>query len=314
MIPPELSVVVPAYNEAANLPTLVRRLCAGMAAIGCVCEIIVVDDGSTDATAEVAEALAHEFPRLRLLRFSRNFGKEAALAAGMDAAVGRGVLFIDADLQHPPELAQDMVAAWRAGAQVVDAVKRRRGREPWYYRLCAALFNRGMSRALDFDMSGASDYKLLDRRVVHALLACPERVRFFRGMVAWVGFERAVVEFDVADRHAGDSSWSPRALLRYTLRNLLAFSSAPLYWVALTGFAMAVLSFVMLLQTLYVYLFGEAAVGFTTVIALQVVLGGMILGALGILAAYQALIYEEAKRRPAYVVADSAAGDPLRTP
>jgi len=132
MIPPELSVVVPAYNEAANLPTLVRRLCAGMAAIGCVCEIIVVDDGSTDATAEVAEALAHEFPRLRLLRFSRNFGKEAALAAGMDAAIGRGVLFIDADLQHPPELAQDMVAAWRAGAQVVDAVKRRRGREPWY--------------------------------------------------------------------------------------------------------------------------------------------------------------------------------------
>jgi polyisoprenyl-phosphate glycosyltransferase len=302
MTAPELSIVVPAFNEAANLPPLVERLATGMDAIGCTCEIIVVDDGSTDDTAAKVRELAQRYPWLRTIALARNFGKEAALAAGMEAAAGRGVLFIDADLQHPPELAQRMVAAWRGGAEVVNAVKRARGTESWLYRGCAALFNRGMSQALRFDMRGASDYKLLDRSVIQALLDCPERVRFFRAMVAWVGFTRAQVEFDVAERHAGRSAWSGGGLLRYTLRNLLAFSSAPLRWVALTGFAFSLLSFVLLLQTLYRYFFGQVAVGFTTVITLQVILGGVILSALGIIAAYIALIYEEVKRRPMYVV------------
>lgn len=302
MTPPELSIVVPAFNEADNLPPLVERLAASMDAIVCDCEIIVVDDGSTDDTAGRLAELAQRYPRLKTVAFARNFGKEAALAAGMEAAAGRGVLFIDADLQHPPELAQRMVAAWRRGADIVNAVKRARGNESWLYRGCAALFNRSMTQALRFDMTGASDYKLLDRGVVQALLDCPERVRFFRGMVAWVGFTQAQVEFDVADRLAGRSTWSGLGLLRYTLRNLLAFSSAPLRWVALTGFAFSLLSFVLLLQTLYRYFFGHAAVGFTTVITLQVILGGVILSALGIIAAYIALVYEEVKRRPMFVV------------
>jgi dolichol-phosphate mannosyltransferase len=299
---PEISVVVPAFNESANLEPLVSRLLGGFRSVSCTCEILIVNDGSTDGTLEAAAALESQHPEVRAIHFARNFGKEAALAAGMDAALGRATLFMDADLQHPPELVQQMVLAWRRGAQVVNAVKRHRSAEPLLYRWCARLFNHSMSTALRSNMAGASDYKLLDRCVIQALLDCPERVRFFRGLVAWVGFRQERLEFDVPDRHAGQSSWSSWALLRYTLRNLLAFSSAPLYWVAATGFIMAVLSFAMLMQTLYNYFIAGAAVGFTTVIALQVMLGGMVLSALGVMAAYMALIYEEIKRRPLYVV------------
>lgn len=310
MTTPELSVVVPAFNESTNLQPLVNRLLAGLRSVSCSCEILIVNDGSTDGTLEAALALERQYPELRVVSFARNFGKEAALAAGMDAAAGRATLFMDADLQHPPELVGQMLLAWRGGAQVVNAVKRRRGAEPLLYRWCAKLFNHGMSSSLRFNMEGASDYKLLDRCVIQALLDCPERVRFFRGMVAWVGFRQERIEFDVPDRLAGRSSWSSWALLRYTLRNLLAFSSAPLYWVAATGFIMAVLSFVMLLQTLYNYFIAGAAVGFTTVITLQVMLGGVVLSALGVIAAYMALIYEEIKRRPLYVVNHPGTNNP----
>ena len=302
MTQPEISIVIPAFNESANLGPLVARLLSSLPSPDCTCEIVIVNDGSTDATAQTLLQLERLHPQVRSIQFARNFGKEAALAAGMQAATGRAVLFMDADLQHPPELVAQMVNAWRQGAHVVNAIKRRRGAEPLIYRWCAKLFNHGMSASLQFNMAGASDYKLLDRRVIQALLDCPERVRFFRGMVAWVGFRQESIMFDVATRHAGETSWSTPALVRYTLRNLLAFSSAPLYWVAATGLAMAVLSFVVLMQTLYTYFFTGAAVGFTTVISLQVMLGGVVLSALGIIAAYLALIYEEVKKRPMYII------------
>lgn len=306
MTTPEITIVVPAHNESASLAPLVAQLLKRMDMLAIRCEVVIVNDGSTDDTATVIETLASQTPQIKSIHFSRNFGKEAAMAAGMESALGQAVLFIDADMQHPPELIEKMVEAWRSGAHVVNAQKRTRSTEHFAYRWCARLFNQGMSSALQFDMSGASDYKLLDRKVVQALLDCPERVRFFRGLVAWVGFKQVSVAFDVAPRVAGQSSWSTRSLLRYTLQNLLAFSSAPLYWVAVMGFLMALLSFAMLLQTLYTYLFSNVAVGFTTVIALQVILGGMVLCALGVLAAYVGLIYEEVKRRPMYVINPSA--------
>lgn len=299
---PDISIVIPAFNESANLQPLVVRLLGSMDDAACSCEIIIVNDGSKDGTATTSAHLAERYSQVRAIHFARNFGKEAALAAGMHGASGRAVLFLDADLQHPPELATQMVAAWRGGAQVVNAVKRSRGKEPLVYRWFAKLFNYSLSTALAANMDGASDYKLLDRCVVRALLDCPERVRFFRGMVAWVGFNQVNIDFDVADRYAGRSNWSARSLLRYTLRSILSFSSAPLYWVATVGFFMVMLSFGLLLQTLYKYFVNDAAVGFTTVITLQVVLGGVVLSALGVIAAYLALIYEEIKRRPMYVI------------
>jgi dolichol-phosphate mannosyltransferase len=312
MITPELSVVIPAYNESSNLPVLVDRLLIGLEDLSCTCEIILVNDGSSDATAFVAEQLAHQHPAVRVLHFSRNFGKEAALTAGMDSAAGQGVLFMDADLQHPPELLAQMVQAWRGGAQVVNAVKRSRGHESWLYRLCSRFFNWGMSAAILADMSDASDYKLLDRCVVQALRDCPERVRFFRGLVAWVGFVQVRVDFDVADRHAGKTSWPISALVRYTLQNLLAFSSAPLYWVAFLGLAMSVLSCVLLVQTLYNHMMGLASPGFTTVISLQIILSGIILCGLGVIAVYIAMIYTEIKRRPMYVINHQPASESQR--
>lgn len=312
MTTPELSVVIPAYNESSNLPALVDRLLTGLQELSCTCEIILVNDGSSDDTAIVAEQLARNHPAVRVLHFSRNFGKEAAMTAGMDAAAGRGVLFMDADLQHPPELVKQMVLAWRGGAQVVNAVKRSRGHESWLHRLCSRFFNWSMSAAVLADMRGSSDYKLLDRCVVQALRDCPERVRFFRGLVAWVGFAQAQVDFDVADRHAGKTSWPISALVRYTFQNLLAFSSAPLYWVAFVGLGMSVLSCVLLLQTLYKHLMGLSAPGFTTVIALQIILSGMILCGLGVIAVYVAMIYTEIKRRPMYVINNRPASDSQR--
>lgn len=312
MTTPELSVVIPAYNEGSNLPTLVERLLIGLQNLSCTCEIILVNDGSSDATALVAEQLAHRYPAVRVLHFSRNFGKEAALTAGMDAANGRGVLFMDADLQHPPELVKQMVLAWRGGAQVVNAVKRSRGYESRLHRLCSRFFNWSMSAAILADMRGSSDYKLLDRCVVQALRDCPERVRFFRGLVAWVGFVQAQVDFDVADRHAGKTSWPVSALVRYTFQNLLAFSSAPLYWVAFVGLGMSVLSCVLLLQTLYNHLMGLSSPGFTTVIALQIILSGIILCGLGVIAVYIAMIYTEIKRRPMYVINHRPASESQR--
>jgi len=270
--------------------------------LACTFEIILVNDGSKDNTAEIAERLARQNPVVKPLHFARNFGKEAALTAGMDIASGRGVLFMDADMQHPPELVEQMVQAWREGAQVVNAVKRSRGDESRLYRLCSRVFNFGISAAIGSDMTGSSDYKLLDRCVIRALRDFPERVRFFRGLVAWVGFAQVRIEFDVAQRHAGTTSWPIASLLRYTLHNLLAFSSAPLYWVALVGAGMSVLSGVLLLQTLYKHLMGLSEPGFTTVISLQIILSGMILCALDVISVYIAMIYTETKSRPAYVI------------
>lgn len=302
MITPEISVVIPAYNEGRNLAELVNKLSARLRVISSSHEIIVVNDGSRDDTQEVAELLALSYPEVRPLHLSRNFGKESALAAGMDVAQGRAVLFIDADLQHPPELIDEMIHSWRAGAQVVNAIKRNRGQESIAYKLCSSLFNWAMTAAVTTEMAGSSDYKLLDRCVVQALQECPERVRFFRGLVAWVGFTQAQIEFDVEKRHAGMTSWPIRHLISYTLQNLLAFSSAPLYWVAFLGAGMSILSCILLAQTLYNYLMGLATPGFTTVISLQIILSGMILCALGVIAVYIAMIYKEVKRRPVYVI------------
>ncbi len=299
---PEISVVIPAYNEGRNLTELVNKLFARLSAISSSHEIIIVNDGSKDDTHEVAEVLALSYPNVRTLHLSRNFGKESALAAGMDVALGHAVLFMDADLQHPPELIDEMIRSWRAGAQVVNAIKRSRGKESIAYKLCSSLFNWAMTAAVSNEMAGSSDYKLLDRCVVQALQECPERVRFFRGLVAWVGFTQARIEFDVEKRHSGVTSWPIRYLISYTFQNLLAFSSAPLYWVAFLGAGMSILSCVLLAQTLYNYLMGLATPGFTTVISLQIILSGMILCALGVIAVYIAMIYKEVKRRPVYVI------------
>jgi polyisoprenyl-phosphate glycosyltransferase len=304
----ELSVVIPAYNEAMLLPKLAAQLRQILGELDLEYEVLIVNDGSTDPTEAVLDALCAEDQRLVPVHLARNFGKEAALAAGLAAAAGQAIIFLDADLQHPPELIPDLVREWRSGFDVVNAVKRSRADESSIYRWFSMLFNRLMTREIGRDMAGASDFKLIDRQVADVLLACPERNRFFRGLVAWVGFRVRNLEFDVRARERGNTRWSTLSLIRYSVSSMMAFSSLPLRAVGYAGFVVAGLGALLLAQTLIRYAMGVSAIGFTTVIAVQVLLGGMILMALGVISLYLSNLYEEQKGRPVYIVRKPRAG------
>ncbi len=309
-----VSIVLPVYNEGSLLTKALDALREVMEDTGYGFEIVAVDDGSSDASGRILQDASLRDERIVPISLSRNFGKEAALAAGMTYSRGECVVFIDADLQHPPRLIPEMLELWRSGYDVVNARKSRRGSESAGYRLLTRLFNRVMSQAVGSDFDGASDFKLIDRQVAEALKVCPERNRFFRGLVAWVGFRVTDVEFEVAERHGGATKWNRLMLIRYALSNLLAFSSLPLQAVAYTGFAVSGIGFVLLLQTLYNYLSGQAAVGFTTVIAVEILLGGMILVAIGTIAGYLAKMYQEQKGRPLFIVRTERSRNPPVTP
>ncbi len=298
---PELSVIVPAFNESASLPACIAELEKVCRACSENFEILVVNDGSTDDSSSVLTSLQRSFECLRPVILSRNFGKEAAMLAGLSSCHGRAAVLIDADLQHPPEIIPEMIGKWRDGFAVVHGVKRSR-RDGWLYLQCASLFNRLMSSAVGRDFQGASDFKLLDRKVIQAVLQCGETQRFFRGLVAWVGFRECAIEFDVQERKFGHSTWNTRSLIRYSIRNILVFSSLPLRMVAAAGFITVALGVLLGLYTLGVYFAGVALSGFSTVIVAIVFFSGMILVALGVIAAYLAMIYDELKRRPVFLV------------
>ena len=297
-----VSIVVPVFNEGGLIDKTVAVLNDTAASLNCEYELIFVNDGSRDETEDKLNAAEHIYESVRALNFSRNFGKEAAMVAGLEAAEGDCVIFIDGDLQHPPALIPKLVDRWLAGVDVVNARKRDRGTESLAYKMSAGLFNASMSQALGTDFSGASDYKLLDRQVVDAILQCEERNRFFRGLVTWVGFTTEDVYFDVEEREEGESKFNTIGMLKYSLNTMLAFTSLPLRMVAYLGFVTSGIGVLLLLQTLVNYLMGSAAVGFTTVIAVQILLGGMMLSSMGVIALYVAKIYQEQKSRPLYII------------
>jgi glycosyltransferase involved in cell wall biosynthesis len=300
---PILSVVLPCLDEGAHLARSLARLAEVLDGLGLSYEFVVVDDGSSDDTWAVLTREARVRPTLRAVRLSRRFGKEQALVAGLERARGQGVLVMDADLQHPPALIPDMVRAWREEHyDVVEAVKTRRGEEPLLSRLGARLFYPLFRRLSGFDLEGASDFKLLDRRVLTAWNAMGERNVFFRGMSAWLGFARRRLEFEVAPRAEGETRWSPLRLLRLALNGITAFSTAPIHLITLLGVLFLLFALGLGLQTLYNKLYGDAETGFTTVIVLVLVVGSLNLISLGLIGLYVARIYEEVKGRPRYVV------------
>jgi glycosyltransferase involved in cell wall biosynthesis len=299
---PEISVLLPMFNEEDVLEETLAVVCAEVEKATDSFEILCINDGSTDRTGALLGRAAAADPRVLPLELSRNFGKEAAMAAGLDHARGQAVLILDADLQHPAQLVSQMVKAWRDGADVVSGVKESRGKEGLAYGLMARGFNALMGTATrEGDFRGSSDFKLLDRQVVEALKACPERHRFFRGLVAWVGFRTVDIPFHVQERAGGTTKWSTTALIRYSLRNLLSFSALPLRLIAVTGFSMLVFSALMGAWTMYRYVRGDALSGFPTVILLQLILGGLLLTSLGVISLYLAEMFEEIKRRPIYL-------------
>lgn len=297
-----LSVVVPAYNETGAVGPAVQAIGKVLRDGGIPYELVFVDDGSTDGTWEEITKAAEQDPAVRGVSFSRNFGKEAAIFAGMEAAVGDCCAVMDCDLQHPPEKLPEMYGLWQQGWEVVNGVKADRGRESGFHGFAAKSFYRIMSKAVRIDMSRASDFKLMDRRVVDTLLALSERRRFFRALSAWVGFRATEVEFNVAERTVGSTHWPIVSLFRYAVSNIASYSSAPMQFVTVLGVLMMLLSIALGVQTLVNWAWGKAADGFTTVIILVLLIGSILMISLGIIGYYIAQIFIEVKGRPRYLV------------
>ena len=299
---PLLSIVIPAFNEEENICNTARVVQENMKKAQIPYELIFVSDGSKDATfARVAE-LALEDPRIRGLEFSRNFGKEAAIFAGLSAAKGGCTVVMDCDLQHPPKTIVEMYRLWEEGYEIVEGVKNTRGSESAIRRGFAHGFYKIISALTGFDMENASDFKLLDRRVVDILLDLPERRTFFRAMSFWVGFKTCQVRYDVADRAFGTTKWSFFSLFRYGISNIVSFSTKPLAAVSYMGAISMFAGLILGVQTLIRWATGKALEGFTTVILLLLLIGGGILIGLGVIGSYISAIYQEVKGRPRYII------------
>jgi len=299
-----LSIVIPVYNEEKQILKTIEAVCKVLKTVTDDYRLIIVDDGSKDGTWAVLKELSAKDPRLKILRFSRNFGKEAAIMAGLSRAESKACIIMDADLQHPPELIPEMVRLWQEGYEVVEAVKEDRGQESSVSRFSASLFYKIMNRLSGFNLENASDFKLMDKKVVAALLQMPERETFFRGMSAWVGYTRKEIYFKVPQRETGKSRWSPLKLVRLAITAFTSFSSLPLQFVTFIGILFLLGSVVLGIQTLVMKLRGLAIGGFTTVILLLLIVGSCLMISLGMIGMYIARIYNEVKARPRYIISE----------
>ena len=303
---PELTIVVPAFNEAEGIAAFLKQLTGVLQGCCSAYEICVVDDGSRDATWEQLRQEQPQIPQLRGLRFTRNFGKEAAILAGLRHARGRAVIVMDADGQHPPALLPQMLNLWRSGrAQIVAAQKASRDSDGWGARLSAYFFNGLMHILTGLDLTGASDFRLLDRRVVDTLLAFPEKVRFFRGMTVWTGFVTEQLGFEVAPRIAGSSQWSTAQLTRLAITAITSYSAKPLGMIFRLGLLGMVAAVLLLLQAFYSWISGIAVSGWTSLTVVVLFFGSATLLSLGVIGAYLAQIFDEIKPRPEFLVRES---------
>jgi polyisoprenyl-phosphate glycosyltransferase len=301
-----LSVVMPVYREGNHIGAILAAVRDALAEADISFEFVLVDDGSPDETWLVLNEQAKTFPMLRAARLSRNFGKELALCAGLEMARGDVVVVMDSDGQHPPSLLPKMVRMWReTGVDIVEATKVTRGKETFFSKFSAGLFYLIWNKLSGFELKGASDYKLLNRRAVNAYLQMGERNVFFRGMTAWLGFSRAQIPFEVAGRTGGQTGWSILRLLGLALTAITAFSVLPLQIITFAGVLFLLFALLFGAQTLFVILLGHAVSGFATVIFLLLIIGSLLMISLGIIGEYLARIYEEVKGRPRYVIAQS---------
>lgn len=299
-------MVVPLKDEADGLAAFVNALDAQLQTSGASYEYFFIDDGSRDKTWAVLKELARGKPFFKLIRLSRNFGKEAALKAGLDAALGRAVIVVDADFQDPPELIPEMVERWRNGAETVTPVRRNRDSDSWMKRTTSKWFYRAFNQIADHNIpENAGDFRLIDRKVLDALAACPETKRFHKGLFSWVGYRNEFIEFDRPRRAAGTSSWSYWRLWNYALDGLVGFSSAPLKVWSYLGLFIATGAFGYGAYLIaFTLLFGRDVPGYTSLMVVLLFLGGLNLLSMGILGQYLAQIFQEVKARPSYFIAE----------
>ena len=300
-----LSVIIPAYNEELSVEKAYNKITEILKKDNIDNEIVFIDDGSTDKTYEKIVNLAETKDNLCGLHFSRNFGKEAAISAGLAVAKGDCAVVIDCDLQHPAEKIVEMYRLWQQGYEIVEGVKKNRGTEGKMHGLAAKTFYSIISSLAGFDMSNASDFKLLDRKVIDIINKMPERKGFFRAISYWVGFNKISVEFDVNERREGNSKWSARGLVKYAISNISAYSTAPMQIVTVLGIIMMVITIIFGIWALIDKISGRALEGVTTVILITIFIGSIMMVSLGIIGYYVARIYEEIKGRPKYIVSTS---------
>ena len=297
-----LSVILPSYNEEKMIAKATARMAEILQPEKIDYELLFIDDGSRDGTwAQINEA-AEKDSHVVGVHFSRNFGKEAAMFAGLEQARGDCCVVIDCDLQHPPEKIVEMYRLWEQGYEVVEGIKEDRGEESGLHKFAANSFYGLISKATGMDMSSSSDFKLLDRKVVDTLNSLPERNVFFRALSFWVGYKKTSVSYCVQERTEGVSKWSTKSLIKYALTNISAFSSAPLHIVTVLGFIMLAVAFVLGIIALVQKISGVALGGFTTVILLLLFSASVIMISLGIIGYYIARIYDEIKGRPRYII------------
>ena len=297
-----LSIIIPAYNEQENIENTAKVIGGIMAENSIEAEIIFVDDGSKDNTWQIIEELSRKNNCIRGLKFSRNFGKEGAIFAGLKACDGDCAVVIDCDLQHPPTIIPEMYSLWQQGYEVVEAVKSSRGKESLIYKMFAKSFYRIMKNSSNVNLDRASDFKLMDRKVIDALNEMPERLTFFRALSSWVGFKTAQVEFEVAPRNAGTTKWNFRKLMKFALNNITSFTNFPMQIITALGVIFFIFAAIMGIQTLIQFFSGNSLEGFTTAYMLILLSASFIMIGLGIIGYYMSKIYEEIKFRPRYIV------------
>ena len=300
-----LSIVLPAYNEEQNIANTAKVLGELLDRHGIDYELVFISDGSKDGTFDRIKEEAAKNPRVRGAEFSRNFGKEAGIFAGLELTTGDAVIVMDCDLQHPPEKLVEMYRLWEQGVEVVEGVKTDRGEESLAHRVAAKTFYRLISEATHIDMTRASDFKLLDRKAVNVLLSMREKRAFFRALSSWIGFRTAEVPYEVRERAAGESKWSTWLLIKYALSNITAFTSLPLHLITGCGAASFLAALIVGIVSIVRLAMGRVVTGLTGAVILLLFLSGLIMVGLGIIGYYLGNIYMEIQDRPRFIVSET---------
>jgi len=298
----KIDIIIPCYNEAENIKFIIEEIERFIRNLNYEYEFTFIDDGSTDSTYSTIVEFARERKDINVLKLSRNFGKEAALRAGIELSDADAAIIIDGDLQHPPYLIPSLISAWERGANIVDAVKIQRQKENIIIKFLSISFYNLMNTLTNMDFVGSSDYKLIDRKAMDLLKTINEKNRFFRGLTNWIGLQHCKIEFNVEDRKSGKSKWGIVQLVRLSLDAITAYTSKPLHIVTFLGLFTLVFSIILGLQTLYNKILGHAVSGFTTVILIILILTSIVMISLGIVGMYLSKIYDEVKNRPIYIM------------
>lgn len=299
----KLSIIVPAYNEEKSINKTAEVISGLMVNAGIDYELLFINDGSKDNTWLEIMWQAESNKNIKGVSFSRNFGKEAAIFAGLDNCIGNCAVVIDCDLQHPPEKIVEMYKLWEEGYEVVEGVKNSRGNESAIHKFVVGIFYKIMSNITNIDMKNASDFKLMDRKVIETLKSMSERNTFFRALSSWCGFKSTKLFFDVREREEGESKWSTKSLVKYALNNITSFSVLPMQIVTFFGAFFFLFAVILGIQSIVYKIIGKALEGFTTVICIELLVGSICMINMGIMGVYIAKMYEEIKGRPRYIAA-----------